>query len=317
LRDLAATPFRGARGWRVGGSLAPGGGTPYIRRMAKLKNRLPANAAGDFYVDASCIDCGTCRWVAPASFADAGSSSFVRSQPQDASERLRALMALAACPTGSIGTVADDDLAPALAAFPERIAGEVYHCGYHAKASFGAASYLIRRQRGNVLVDSPRFTAPLVRRLEELGGVALMLLTHQDDVADHRRFRAHFGCERILHLADRRAETRDVERWLDGSEPVAIADDLLVVPVPGHTRGSVCLLHEEFLFSGDHVSWRVEHDRIGASREVCWYDWEEQTSSMRRLAEYRFDWILPGHGRRCYFAAERMATEMRRCIDAM
>jgi ferredoxin len=110
--------------------------------MALVKQRLPANVAGDFYVDASCIDCGTCRWVAPDSFADAGTSSFVRSQPRDSAERLRALMALAACPTGSIGTVADDDLAPALAAFPERIAGEVYHCGYHAKASFGAASYL-------------------------------------------------------------------------------------------------------------------------------------------------------------------------------
>jgi glyoxylase-like metal-dependent hydrolase (beta-lactamase superfamily II) len=285
--------------------------------MALVKDRLPANAAGDFYVDASCIDCGTCRWMAPASFDDAGTSSFVRSQPRDASERLRALMALAACPTGSIGTVADDDLAPALAAFPERIAGEVYHCGYHAKASFGAASYLIRRPQGNVLVDSPRFTAPLVRRLEELGGVALMLLTHQDDVADHRRFQAHFGCERILHVADRRAETRDVERWIDGSEPIALADDLLIIPVPGHTRGSVCLLHGEFLFSGDHVSWRVEHGRVGASRDTCWYDWEAQTRSMRRLAEYRFKWILPGHGRRCRFAADRMAAEMRRCIDAM
>jgi glyoxylase-like metal-dependent hydrolase (beta-lactamase superfamily II)/ferredoxin len=285
--------------------------------MASLKHCLPANAAGDFYVDASCIDCGTCRWVAPASFADAGASSFVRAQPRDSAERLRALMALAACPTGSIGNVADDDLAPALAAFPERIAGEVYHCGYHARASYGAASYLIRRKQGNVLVDSPRFTAPLVRRIEELGGVSLMLLTHQDDVADHRRFHAHFGCERILHAADRRPETSGIERWLDGIEPIALADGLLLIPVPGHTRGSVCLLHHEFLFSGDHVSWRVEHERIGASREVCWYDWEAQTRSMQRLAEYRFEWILPGHGQRCHFAADRMAAEMRCCIEAM
>jgi glyoxylase-like metal-dependent hydrolase (beta-lactamase superfamily II)/ferredoxin len=313
LRRLAATRLAAQSEAR----LAAGLGSLYINRMATVKHRLPANVAGDFYVDRSCIDCGTCRWVAPASFADAGSSSFVHSQPRDAAERLRALMALATCPTGSIGNVADDDLRPALAAFPERIAGEVYHCGYHAKASFGAASYLIRRAEGNVLVDSPRFTAPLVRRIEDLGGVALMLLTHQDDVADHRRFQAHFDCERILHAADRQADTRDVERWLEGDQPNALADDLLVIPVPGHTRGSVCLLHREFLFAGDHVSWRVEHDRVGASRDVCWYDWEEQTRSMRRLADYRFEWILPGHGRRCHFPADRMAVEMRRCIEAM
>jgi len=29
-----------------------------------------------------------------------------------------------------------------------------------------------------------------------------MFLTHQDDVADHRKFRERFGCERILHEAD-------------------------------------------------------------------------------------------------------------------
>jgi len=44
------------------------------------------------------------------------------------------------------------------------IAGEVFHCGFHSAASFGAASYLIVRPQSNVLVDSPRFAGPLVRR---------------------------------------------------------------------------------------------------------------------------------------------------------
>lgn len=40
--------------------------------MAALAKRLASNAPGEFYVDSSCIDCGTCRWVAPASFDRAG-----------------------------------------------------------------------------------------------------------------------------------------------------------------------------------------------------------------------------------------------------
>lgn len=58
------------------------------------------------------------------------------------------------------------------------------------------------RPEGNVLVDSPRFAAPLVRRIEAMGGVALMFLTHRDDVADHEKFHQHFGCQRIVHEAD-------------------------------------------------------------------------------------------------------------------
>jgi ferredoxin len=51
--------------------------------MAKLGNRRAANAAGDFYVDSSCIDCGTCRWVAPESFDAFGGKSRIYSQPRD------------------------------------------------------------------------------------------------------------------------------------------------------------------------------------------------------------------------------------------
>jgi glyoxylase-like metal-dependent hydrolase (beta-lactamase superfamily II) len=73
-----------------------------------------------------------------------------------------------------------------VASLPEAVTpdGSVLFCGYASESSFGASSYLIRRPEGNVLVDSPRFASPLVRRLEELGGVALMVLTHRDDVAD-------------------------------------------------------------------------------------------------------------------------------------
>ena len=286
--------------------------------MASPKRRLPANAPGEFYVDASCIDCETCNWMAPASFAGAESNSFVYRQPVGAAEIRRAEMALLACPTGSIGTVEKHDLGAAERAFPEQIDGEVYHCGYHAEASFGAASYLIVRPAGNVLVDSPRFTAPLLRRLEALGGVRWMFLSHRDDVADHRRFRDHFGCERILHADDLSSGTRDVELTLTGREPVRLADDLLVIPVPGHTRGSMCLLYREtFLFSGDHLAGAAGGRGLTAFRDACWYDWAEQRRSMRRLAGYRFEWVLPGHGRRAHFAAPVMVAKLRTCVAAM
>ena len=126
-----------------------------------------------------------------------------------------------------------------------------------------------------------------------------MILTHRDDVADHAKYARRFGCERILGSADAGPETRGVERLIQGDEPVALAPDLLVIPVPGHTRGSLVLLHrKKFLFTGDHVWGSEDEARLEASRAVCWYSWTEQTRSMARLLEFDFEWVLPGHGRR-------------------
>jgi glyoxylase-like metal-dependent hydrolase (beta-lactamase superfamily II)/ferredoxin len=287
--------------------------------MAVPSKSLPTNAAGDFFVDATCIDCDTCNWLAPASFDDGGDGhSRVHRQPLDAAERLRAEMALLACPVGAIGTRAKHDLDAARAAFPEKIAENVFHLGYHSESSYGAAAYFLRRSNGNVIVDSPRFTAPVVDAIERMGGARYMFLTHIDDVADHARFHERFGCERILHAADISHGTRDVEIKIEGEAPVALAPDLLILPVPGHTRGSACLLADEtVLFTGDHLAWSPELERIYAFRDACWYDWRKLVHSTEKLAAHRFEWILPGHGRRCYFPAAQMRAEMQRCLAWM
>jgi glyoxylase-like metal-dependent hydrolase (beta-lactamase superfamily II)/ferredoxin len=286
--------------------------------MAALAKRLAGNAPGDFYVDSTCIDCGTCRQVAPATFADGRDASYVHSQPARDDESHRARMALVACPVAAIGTRAKHALGAARGAFPEPLEEGVHYCGWAADASYGARSYLVVRRSGNILVDSPRYAAPLVERIAALGGVRWMFLTHRDDVADHAKFRKRFGCERILHRADVTTGTRDVETILAGEEPLPLDDETLLIPAPGHTRGSMCLLYRgKFLFSGDHLWWDPDRGRVHASRSVCWYDWRRQTESMERLAGYRFEWLLPGHGTRVHLTADDMADEVARCIARM
>ena len=211
--------------------------------MARATERLSENAEGDFFVDRSCIDCETCRQLAPGIFRrdERAGQSVVGAQPVTAGEQHQALMALVACPTASIGSVHKRDPRAAARAFPQEIADGVHYCGYAAASSFGAASYLIRRAGGNVLVDSPRAAPVLLDRIRALGGVRFLFLTHRDDVADHARLQRAFGCERILHAADVDHGTAGVERRLSGTDPVALDDDLLAIPVPGHTRGSTAL----------------------------------------------------------------------------
>lgn len=45
--------------------------------------------------------------------------------------------------------------------------------------SIACESYLIVRPGGNVMVDTPRFNPILAKRLQELGGVKYMFLTHK------------------------------------------------------------------------------------------------------------------------------------------
>jgi glyoxylase-like metal-dependent hydrolase (beta-lactamase superfamily II)/ferredoxin len=267
--------------------------------VARLAHRLAENAPGAFFVDDSCIDCDACRQLAPATFARSGrrEQSYVAAQPVAGDGETRALMAIVACPTASIGTSPKRPAGAAVDAFPERLDDDVYYCGWHAEASYGAASYLIVRPRGNVLIDSPRAGRPLFDRLDALGGVRTMVLSHRDDVADHAAFARRFGCERVMHAAD--AGALPVERRLTGADPIVLDDELTIIPVPGHTRGSIALLYrDKFLFTGDHLWWDEDDERLDMGRGVCWYSWKEQLASLDKLRGYRFQWVLPGHGRR-------------------
>ncbi|PSB03348.1 MBL fold metallo-hydrolase [Merismopedia glauca] len=287
--------------------------------MAHLDQKRSENITGDFYVDSTCIDCDTCRWVAPQVFSRMGEQSAVYHQPETDTERLTALQALLSCPTASIGTVdKPKDIKLAQSSLPILLEDNVYYCGYHSEKSFGGASYLIVRPEGNVLVDSPRFTPSIVKQIEALGGLKYMYLTHRDDVADHRKYREHFGCDRILHQDDISNDTIDVEIQLSGTEPIQLDWDLLIIPVPGHSKGHTVLLSQnKFLFAGDHLAWSDSLQQLIAFRRYCWYSWTELVKSMHHLATYSFEWVLPGHGRRYHADRKTMQQKIQECLAWM
>jgi glyoxylase-like metal-dependent hydrolase (beta-lactamase superfamily II)/ferredoxin len=288
--------------------------------MAQLARRLPQNVDGPFFVDDTCIDCDACRQIAPETFRDHGDQSSVFRQPSGAGEERRAMMALVACPTGSIGAPRSVPRRLGLEAFPERIAENVFSCGFTSESSFGAWSYLIQRsssEGGNLLVDSPRFAPSLLSRLGDMGGVEKLFLTHRDDVAEHGRFAARFGCRRYLRADDGGRRIGVEEPW-EGDEPLRIDGGLLAIPTPGHTRGHAVLLYKDkFLFTGDHLAWSPNRKDLIAFRGACWYSWEEQIRSMRRLLDYSFEWVLPGHGRTHHASASEMHASLERCVAWM
>jgi glyoxylase-like metal-dependent hydrolase (beta-lactamase superfamily II) len=88
--------------------------------------------------------------------------------------------------------------------------------------------------------------------------------------------------------------------------------------VPGHTRGSVVyLLDEHLLFAGDSLAWSMGEQDLVAFRDACWYSWRALTASLAKLADYRFEWLLPGHGWPAHLAADEMNARLRALVIRM
>jgi glyoxylase-like metal-dependent hydrolase (beta-lactamase superfamily II)/ferredoxin len=286
--------------------------------MANPNKSVAENVPGDFFVDATCIDCDVCRQLAPTVFGEAAEHSYVRRQPDTAGDRRRALHALLACPTGSIGYRGeDDDPKTAMKDFPLLVEEPVYYCGFTSPRSFGGNSYFIRHPQGNWLIDAPKFLPALVRPLEALGGVANIFLTHHDDVADADRYARHFGSRRFIHRLEL-ASQPDAEVVLDGEKARELAPGFLSIPTPGHTPGHCVLLFQNrFLFTGDHLAWDRSDQTLAAFRDYCWYSWPKQIASMERLTQYEFAWVLPGHGQRVHLPKEEMRRHLEQLVRRM
>jgi glyoxylase-like metal-dependent hydrolase (beta-lactamase superfamily II)/ferredoxin len=285
--------------------------------MANRAKQVPQNVPGEYFVDSTCIDCDTCRQLAPEVFAEAEETAYVHAQPQSAAARRRALHALVSCPTGSIGCDGADDPKTVLDDFPLAVDGPVFYGGFNSPKSFGGNSYFVRRTQGNWLIDSPKFLARLARRLEALGGVDRIFLTHRDDVADAERYARHFDSRRLIHRRELSAQP-DAEIVLDGDEPREVAPGVVAIPTPGHTAGHcVLLVDDRYLFTGDQLAWDRHARRLTAFRDYCWHSWPQQVESMRRLAEHRFEWVLPGHGQRVQLPADEMHEQLLALVERM
>ena len=286
--------------------------------MARVDLRNHANAPGDWFVDTRCIDCGTCREIAPALFADHGGASVVQRQPDqgDAGVELDAWLAAQACPTQSIGTMSRRRRPGRL--YPREVepGSGVFDLGYCSEDSFGASAWLIVRPEGNVLVDSPRFTEALVAPIAELGGVRHIALTHRDDVADAARWADRFDATSWIHEGDRAAAP-----WATGvfTDECEIQPGLQAIPTPGHSRGSVVfLLDGRWLFTGDSLAWSHDRGDVTAFRDACWFSWDVQLDSLERLAaQHRFAVLLPGHGARHFGDADDLHDRVLRFVESM
>ncbi|HEY9679263.1 MAG TPA: MBL fold metallo-hydrolase [Drouetiella sp.] len=285
--------------------------------MADINKAVPENTSGDFFVDTTCINCDTCRQLAPESFADQGDFSYVFAQPESAAAVRAATRALLCCPTGSIGTRAKNESKTVMQDLPLQLDENVFYCGFNSPKSYGGNSFFVQHPDGNWLIDSPKYLPHLVEQFKKLGGIKYLFLTHQDDVAEASRYATEFGAQRIIHRSEISSQPGS-EIVIENNDVVKFSDEFTIIPVPGHTRGHMVLLYKsKYLFTGDHLAYDPDVAELVAFRRHCWYSWEEQTTSMERLLDYDFEWVLAGHGNRHKLARADAHAQLEQLVERM
>ena len=140
--------------------------------------------------------------------------------------------------------------------------------------------------------------------------IAAILLTHGhfDHVGGVREIAAETGCRVYLCDADLAMPPQMTagplyytNTYSEGSFVEEAGLSFKVLHTPGHTPGSVCLLCENTLFSGDTLFWGScgRTDLPGGS-------WATIRVSLKRLADLSGDFdVYPGHGDATTLSFER------------
>ena len=152
-------------------------------------------------------------------------------------------------------------------------------------------------------VIDPGYTPEVITdKLSELGlTLEAILLTHGhfDHVGAVRDLAADTQCDVYLCADDLSMPSQMTagplyytKTYAEGTVLHLAGLDITVLQTPGHTPGSVCLLTENALFSGDTLFAGScgRTDLPGGS-------WPSMQASLRRLAALEANlWVLPGHG---------------------
>ena len=182
-----------------------------------------------------------------------------------------------------------------------------------ALGAYQTTTYLVWEENSPtcVVIDPGYEPDTILDEAKKLGKeITAVLLTHGhfDHVGGVRELAAETGCPVYLHEAELSMPPQMTAGPLfytntygEGDFVEAADLSFKVLHTPGHTPGSICLLCENTMFSGDTLFWGScgRTDLPGGS-------WATIRKSLLRLADLSGDYdVYPGHGDATTLSFER------------
>jgi hydroxyacylglutathione hydrolase len=153
---------------------------------------------------------------------------------------------------------------------------------------FSSRVYLIKRKKENILIDTGSIFArkELKKNLKKLKlipeKINKIILTHKhfDHTGNISLFKnAKIYCNKIDF---KKKNIIDIKKLKD--------KEFKIIKTPGHTKGSICILYKDILFSGDTLFNR------GVGRtDLPGGNQSELKKSLQKLSKLKYSILCPGH----------------------
>lgn len=169
------------------------------------------------------------------------------------------------------------------------------------------------RTTGQAILIDPGAEDPRIEGFVQERGLAVKAILNTHGHGDHTAADGHyaevFGAPVWIHRQDARALNVPIEGYLEDGQK--FGPDGLTVRVfhtPGHTKGSLCFLIGDFLFSGDTL-FRRDIGVVSSSKGVATSDKDRksmvQSIKDKLLTLPEGTMVCPGHGRTSTVADEK------------
>jgi glyoxylase-like metal-dependent hydrolase (beta-lactamase superfamily II) len=178
--------------------------------------------------------------------------------------------------------------------------------------SLDIRAFLLRRDRGNLLIYSTTTVRADTPAVAEAGGIARHYLNHSHEALFASE---HVGLPIFLHEAERAAVGGRYRIRGTFSRRHMLDEDFEVIPTPGHTRGATAYLwdsgEQRVLFTGDTI-YLDEGQWVAAVLSSS--DRDAYLRSLELIGGLDFDVLVPWaatHGQRPYAMTDRADAQGR------
>lgn len=154
---------------------------------------------------------------------------------------------------------------------------------------FGSCVYVIKLQDKNILIDTGSLSnkEELILDLEKLNlklkDVDILILTHNH--YDHVE-NSHLFTNAKIYSSKKEFQEEEIKEI----EKLKIPE-FKIIPTPGHSRGSFCILYQDILFSGDTIF----HNKGVGRTDLEGGSYQELLNSVEKLSKIKYKILCPGH----------------------